>query len=98
MAEEYKRKISGEEAKDRYILIVKHSLDFFPKLGKPFKLKIKTKEFETYIEAVDVYTVGPKKPQQIYRIDAKKFWDVFSFHFGQTVTITKKSDKQFTLS
>jgi len=98
MAEEYKRKISGEEAKDRYILIVKHSLDFFPKLGKPFKLKIKNKEIETYIEPVDVYTMGPKKPQQIFRIDAKPFWSDFSFHFGQTITITKKADKLFTLS
>ena len=98
MAEEYKRKISGEEAKDRYIMIVKHNLDFFPKLGKPFKLKIKNKEFETYIESVDVYTVGPKKPQHVYRIDTKPFWDIFSFHFGQIITITKNSDKEFTLS
>ena len=98
MAEEYKRKISGEEAKDRYIMIVKHALDFFPKIGKPFKLKIKEKEFETFIETVDVYTMGPKKPQHSYRITAKPFWDTFSFHFGQTVIITKTSEKEFTLS
>jgi len=98
MAEEYRRKISGAEAKDRYILIVKHALDFFPKIGKPFQLKVKDKKFETYLEPVDVYSIGPKKPQQIYRLDAKPFWDIFSFHFGQTVTITKIAEKKYSLS
>jgi hypothetical protein len=98
MAEQYKRKISGEEAKERYILVVKHGLELFPKIGKPFELKVKNKTFETYIEPVDVYSIGPKKPQQIHRIDAKPFWELFSFHFGQTVTITKTAEKKYSLS
>ncbi len=98
MAEQYRRKISGEEAQERYILVVKQSLDFFPKPGKPFKLKVKDKEFETYIEPFEVWTMGPKKPQQNYRIDAKPFWETFSFHFGQTVTVTKESEKVYQLS
>lgn len=98
MAEEYRRKISGEEAQGRYILITKNGLDFFPKLNRPFKLKVADKEFETLVEPHDVWTMGPKKPAQNYRIDAKPFWDIFSFHFGQTVTITKEGDKVYNLS
>ena len=98
MAEEYRRKISGEEAKDRYIMVVKSGMDFFPKLSKPFTLKVKDKKFETYLETHDVWTMGPKKPQHNYRIDAKPFWDIFPLHFGQTVTIKKESDKLFVLS
>ena len=98
MADEYRRKISGEEAKDRYIMITKNGMDFFPKLGKPFTLKVKKKEFETYIETFEVWTIGPKKPQQNHRIDAKPFRDIFPLHFGQAVAIKKESDKVFVLS
>ena len=49
MADEYRRKISGEEAKERYILVVKSGIDFFPKLGKPFTLKVKDKKFKIYL-------------------------------------------------
>ena len=98
MADEYRRKISGEEAKERYILIVKGGLDFFPKLGKPFTLKVKDKKYKTYLESFDVWTMGPKKPKHHYKIDAKPFWEIFSFHFGQTVTIKKETAKTYVLT
>jgi len=98
MAEVYQRKISAEEAKERYIMVLKSALDFFPKLGKPFTLKVEDKEIEMYLESVEVWSMGPKKPQYSYRIDAKKFWDVFPLHFGKKVTITKEADKVYTLS
>ncbi len=98
MAADYRRKISGEEAQGRYIIITKSGLEFFPKPGKPFKLKIGDKKFEAFLEAHEVWSMGPKKPAQIIRIDAKPFWDVFSFHFGQTVTITKEKDKLYKIA
>ena len=98
MAEEYRRKISGEEAQERYIAIVKNKLDFFPKAGKPFKLKVKTKQFEVVVEPHEVWSMGPKKPQLSYRIDAKPFWDLYPLHFGKTIHITKKKDDLYELS
>ncbi|UCE05309.1 MAG: hypothetical protein JSW07_17075 [bacterium] len=98
MPDVYRRKISAEEAKERYILVQKGALDFFPRLGKPFTLKLKDKELEMYLESVEVWSMGPKKPQYSYRIDAKQFWDVFPLHFGKIVTITKEDDKVYTLS
>jgi len=98
MPDIYRRKISAEEAKERYILVLKNALEFFPKLGKPFTLKVKDKEIEMYLEPVEVWSMGPKKPRYDYRIDAKKFWEVFPLHFGKTVTISKEDDKVYTLS
>ncbi len=98
MAEVYRRKISAEEAKERYIMVLKNALDFFPKLGKPFTLKVKDKEIEMYLESAEVWNMGPKKPRYSYRIDAKKFWDAFPLHFGQIVTFTKEADNIYTLS
>lgn len=98
MPDTYRRKISAEEAKERYILVLKNSLDFFPKLGKAFTLKVADKEIEMFLEPVEVWSMGPKKPRYDYRIDAKKFWEVFPLHFGKTVTITKEEDKVYRLS
>lgn len=98
MPDVYRRKISAEEAKERYILVLKNALEFFPKLGKPFTLKVKDKEMEMYLEPVEIWSMGPKKPRYDYRIDAKKFWDVFPLHFGKTVTITKEDEKVYNLS
>lgn len=98
MADTYRRKISAEEAKERYILILKNALDLFPKLGKAFTLKVADKEIEMFLEPVEVWNMGPKKPHYDYRIDAKKFWDVFPLHFGKSITITKEDEKIYRLS
>ena len=98
MADEYKRKISSEEVKDRYIMILKNGLEIFPKVGKPFKLKVKDTEIEAYIETMERWSMGPKKPQIIYKIDAEKFRDIFPLHFGKSVSIKKESDELYVLS
>jgi len=98
MPDAYRRKISAEEAKERYILVLKNGLDLFPKLGKPFTLKVADKEIEMFLEPVEVWSMGPKKPRYDYRIDAKKFWDIFPLHFGKTITITKEAEKVYRLS
>jgi len=51
-----------------------------------------------FLEPVEVWSMGPKKPRYDYRIDAKKFWDVFPLHFGKTVTIKKEDEKVYSLS
>ena len=98
MAETYRRKISAEESRERYILILKNTLDLFPKFGKAFTLKVADTEIEMFLEPVEVWSMGPKKPRYDYRIDAKKFWDVFPLHFGKTITITKEEEKVYRLS
>ncbi len=98
MAQVYRRKISGEEARERYIMILKNALDFFPKIGKPFKLKVKDKEVDIYVEAVECWCMGPKKPHSHYRLDAKKFWEIHPIQFGKMITIKKEADEVYSLS
>ena len=93
MADEYRRKISAEEAKERYILVLKSGLDFFPKLGKPFTLKVADKEIEMFLEPVEIWSMGPKKPRYDYRIDAKKFWDVFLYILEKPLLLQRKMKK-----
>jgi len=98
MAGEYRRKLSDEEVKERYIMILKEGLELFPKIGKTFKLKVKDVELEARIETLERWSVGPKKPQIIYKIDAEKFWALFPLHFGKSVSIKKESDDLYVLS
>jgi hypothetical protein len=93
----YVRKLSGEEALERYVMVLKDMLKIFPKPGVPFTVKIGRKEFETQVKAVDCWCQGPKKPHVHYRIDLSPFVSVFRPHFGQTVTFEKVSDAVFKL-
>jgi len=96
----YRRKISDAEAQGQYIMVLKSDLDFFPKIGKEFNLVIKgteEKSFETTIAAVPCWCMGPNKPHQHYRIDAKPFRDVFLIHFNRRITITRESESRFVL-
>ena len=98
----YTRKISDEETQGVYIMILKNALDFFPKVGKPFKLKVKgeseEKTYDVTIGTVERWSIGPKKPQRIYQIDTKPFRDLYPLHFGKKIVITKNSDDEYTLS
>jgi hypothetical protein len=97
----YKRKISDEEAQGRYILVLKNALDFFPKVGRPFKLTVRGNEEKTMdsmVTAVECWCMGPNKPHSHYRIDAKDFFDIFPVHFGKKVSIVQNSEKEYILS
>ncbi|MFQ6115914.1 MAG: hypothetical protein ACE5NG_17780 [bacterium] len=50
-----KRKLSVKEAQENDIKFQERKLDLFPKLGKPFKLKVSKKEFNTFVHAVECW-------------------------------------------
>ncbi len=94
----YRRKISDEEAQGQYIMILKSDLDFFPKIGKSFKLKVNKKSFDVTVLAVPCWCMGPQKPHSHFRIDAKPFRDDFPVHFNRKIEIVKKSENEYLLS
>ena len=94
----YVRKLSGEEAIKRYILVLKDHLKIFPKVGTQFRIKIDNKLIKTEINLVEVWNQGSRHPGIEYHIDLSKHVDLFRPHFGQKVTLTKKSEKTFELS
>ena len=94
----YIRKLSGEEALKRYILVIKDSLKIFPKPGKTFTLKIGSKKIESEIKLMDVWNQGGSRPSSEYHIDLSKHTDLFRPHYGQKVTITHKKDTLYELT
>ena len=94
---QFRRKLSAEGAGGNFIFIQKKELDFFPKVGKPFKLKVGEKDIETFVEAVECWCQGPKKPHSHYRINAKAFSENFKFQWGTKVIIEKVKDKKYSV-
>lgn len=95
--EVFKRKLSAEEAGNKFIVIQRRELDFFPKVGKPFKLKVGKKEFETFVQAVECWCQGPQKPHSHYRLDLTPMRDVITMHWGTKVIIEKVKDNLYVL-
>jgi hypothetical protein len=88
----YVRKLSGEEALKRFIIIPKESLSLFPKPGLPFKMMIEGQEIDCQVKLNDVRTQGSRKGAHEYRIDLSKHIAQFRPRFEQTVVIEKKQD------
>ena len=95
--EVFKRKLSAEEAGGNYILVQKRELDFFPKVGQQFKLQVGEKDVKTYVEAIECWCQGPKKPHSHHRINAAQFKDILNLHWGAKIVIERVSPKTFRL-
>lgn len=94
---EYKRKLSMEEAEEGFIFILKIFLSMFPPVGEPFQLKVKDEIFNVHVDGVSCLCVGPDKPHEHYRIDAKSFKGLLNWKRGKTVTIIKGSNREYRL-
>lgn len=64
----YERKVSSEEAREGYILVLKDRLTFFPPPGEPFEVRDGGIARRVSIEAVDCECRGPEKPHQHFRL------------------------------
>jgi hypothetical protein len=85
----YVRRLSGEEALKRFIIIPKESLGLFPKPGLTFKMMIEGEVIECQVKLNDVRTQGSRKGAHEYRIDLSKHLAQFRPRFEQTVVIEK---------
>ncbi len=93
----FKRKLSAEEAGGGYILIQKRELDFFPKVGKPFKLKVGKKEHEMMVRAIECWCQGPKKPHHHHRIDVAALKNEIAMHWGTKLVIEKTGENKYRM-
>lgn len=64
----FERKLSAEEAREGYILILKGWLKRFPPPGERFSLREGSEMRAATIEAVDCECRGPEKPHQHYHL------------------------------
>ncbi len=88
----YVRKLSGEEAQKRFILIPKDSLSLFPKVGTLFKLMIDGELIDVAIKLHEARTMGGRKGIVEYHLDLSKHPTLFRPRYEQAVVIEKKGD------
>ncbi len=64
----YSRKVSSEEAREGYLLILKNRLQFFPPLGKTFELVQNDIVGKAKVESYRCKCRGPELPHEHYFI------------------------------
>ncbi|MBN1352849.1 hypothetical protein JXJ21_25900 [candidate division KSB1 bacterium] len=94
----YQRKVSAEEVQEGYIFILKDFIKFFPKPNVPFKLKVDGDEYDTHVEIVDCWCMGPNKPHVHYRISIRSLQGKFPIHRNNVVKFTRQEDGVYTLA
>ncbi|MDZ7317304.1 MAG: hypothetical protein ONA69_00245 [candidate division KSB1 bacterium] len=98
MAEEtFSRRLSGEEAQKRFIIISKEKLALFPKPGVPFDLTLNGQSVKAEIRLHQVPRPGTRKNVIEYRLDLAKYAALYQPRFGQKVTIQKSADNTYSL-
>jgi hypothetical protein len=69
----YTRKISSEEAREGYVLVLKNYLSFFPRLRKTFELIHNDERRKVRVESYRCTCRGPDLPHEHYFIRWKGF-------------------------
>jgi hypothetical protein len=64
----YSRKVSSEEAREGYLLVLKNKLQFFPPLGKKFDLAQNDAIGKARVESYPCTCRGPDLPHEHYFI------------------------------
>ena len=62
----YVRRISSEEAREGYVLVLKSRLSFFPPIGEPFEIACGRRTHKGEVESVACACRGPDKPHEHY--------------------------------
>ena len=93
----YRRKLSGEEALKRYILVLQESLKLFPKPGTSFKVNVGGKEVDAEVKLVEKWNRGARKPAIEYHIDLSRHALLFRPHYGQNIALKQIKKNQFVL-
>jgi hypothetical protein len=64
----YRRRVSAEEAREGYVLVLKNRLGFFPPIGEPFTLALGGSSCRARVEAIACTCRGPELPHEHYHI------------------------------
>ncbi len=92
----YVRKLSAEEARERFIFVTQDSLGFFPPSGVPFPLRLGKEIFQATVEAVSCNCVG--FPHQHYRIQAAELAPLLGLARGSRVVITREAANSYSIA
>jgi len=88
MKSTYERKISSEEAKEGYFLVLKNKLSFFPEIGSQFSVKMGAKKKKALVESYHCECQGPDEPHEHYFVK----WSGLAK--GDHVVVRRVSEKE----
>jgi hypothetical protein len=71
MSTTYERKISADEEREGYFLVLKNKLSFFPPAGTTFSVKVGQKQKKTMVESYHCECMGPDEPHEHYFVQWK---------------------------
>lgn len=91
----YERRLSGEEAAESFIFIIKKVLDQFPAVGNKFDLIFEDSSYEACIVAVSCDCVGT--PHEHYHLKADELFARNDLEKGTYVTLFKTDDADYLL-
>jgi hypothetical protein len=64
----YEKRISSEEARGGFILILKDNLRDFPPVGTSFPIMYRGIKYTSRVNSINCTCAGPKKPHQHYHL------------------------------
>jgi hypothetical protein len=88
----YKRRLSTEESREKYILISKDALSMFPNPGNTFKANLNGEESEVKVEAVFCTCCGPDKPHDHYHLSFGRAATELKVRRGSVASVRKEGD------
>ncbi len=83
----YRRRVSTDEAREGYVLVLKNRLGIFPPIGEPFTLALGGASCRARVESVSCTCRGPERPHEHYLIR----WP--GLRAGQEITIERAPDE-----
>ena len=88
----YSRKISTQEAREGYVMVLKNRLSLFPHLGKSFDLKSGSSVHKVSVQSYHCSCQGPDLPHEHYYIRCE------GLRKGLKVTIEKgKQEGEYSI-
>ena len=68
MTNRYMRRVTAEEAREGFVMVLKDHLDFFPPVGTPFHIMHEGRRFRARVAAVPCECRGPEHSHEHYHI------------------------------
>lgn len=91
----YERRLSGEEADEKFIFITKDALNKFPSLDKKFSLEFEDETYEAMIVAVPCDCIGTW--HEHYHLKSADLFEKTGFEKGTQVTLHKIDERNYLL-
>lgn len=92
----YERKLSTEEARGKFIFILKNALKKFPQINKSFTVQIGDKKYSAMIKPVPCTCIGT--PHEHYHMLVANIAEFSNLKKGDMVTVKKLSENVYSLS